>query len=1160
MLENRGLNNNRLTDGEKAEEALRPGEEPFKALIHAISQIVYRMSPDWKIMYSLSGGNFIPSTTIENNNWLEEYIPAENREMVLNAIQKAIETKSMFELEHPVVQLDGSIGWTYSKAIPILNDQGEITEWFGAATDTSQRKKIEEDLKKSEERFKKAFNSNPNPATITRISDFIIIDVNTAFLNLFEFSSDEVIGHTYPDLDLYSISTRNELLTRFLKDRFIKSTEIDVKTKSGHILKMLVSGEIITFAKEDHLLVNFVDISEQKRVEEALKRSEERFHKFFNNNPNPVCITRVIDSKIMDANEAWLHLLEYKREEVIGHSALEINLYPENDIKRNELLWTVANKGLIKNAELELISKTAKKILVLVSAELLNIDGVDHILSNFIDITRRKQAEEELKKSESRHRKFFESGIIGVIFWGTDGRIKDANDKFLQMTGYTRDEIKQGKVCWTDITPERYRARDQERLKELNQTGWNKNPVEKEYVCKDGSRINVLISGVMMDNNLGLAFVLDITERKKYEEQLQRDEKRHRRFFESGLFGAVYWNIDGRITEANDKFIEITGFDREEFAKGQVLWNDLTVEEHRQLVSDKVKELLEGGQITQPYEADIHRKDGQRITLLISAAVLDDTKKEGIAFALDISERKKWEKELQQSEERFSKAFFNGPSAAILTRQSDKKTLAVNSNFLEMFGFLEEEVIGRTTGELNIYKNNVDRNRLIALTDKQGYVHAREIEMLTRFGKVLNVLFSSQIIFINGENHYYLNLVDITDRKIAENALKRSEELWVTTLSSINEAVIATDQKGIIKFINPEAECLMGWRKNEVINRPVTRFYRTIDEITRKKNEDPVNKILREGISYREKNHKLLIRKEGEEIPIEESGAPIKNGDEEVSGIVLVFHDVTEHKLFEKNLKEYNFTLEEKVKERTSELVLAKEQAESADRLKTSFLLTMSHELRTPLNSIIGFSGILNKELAGPLNEEQKKQTTMIFQSGRHLLHLVNDILDMSKIEVGKLQINIESFEVGKSISQVMEIEKPFAEKKGLAFHLNKPEGTITIESDPARFQQVILNLVHNAVKFTDQGYVSVEYGIEENNIYVTVSDSGIGIKEENIPKLFISFSRVQDDDLVRSHEGTGSGLGLAISRKIMDLLHGSIEVKSTYGKGSIFKVTLPLS
>jgi signal transduction histidine kinase len=314
-------------------------------------------------------------------------------------------------------------------------------------------------------------------------------------------------------------------------------------------------------------------------------------------------------------------------------------------------------------------------------------------------------------------------------------------------------------------------------------------------------------------------------------------------------------------------------------------------------------------------------------------------------------------------------------------------------------------------------------------------------------------------------------------------------------------------------------------------------------------------------MSYREKNHKVLIRKEGEEIPIEESGAPIMNGDKEVSGIVLVFHDVTEHKLFERNLKEYNSKLEEKVKERTSELMLAKEQAESADRLKTSFLLTMSHELRTPLNSIIGFSGILNRELAGPLNEEQKKQTTMIFQSGRHLLHLVNDILDMSKIEVGQLQINIEPFEIGKAINQVVEIEKPYAEKKGLVLNVYRPEGTIIIESDPARFQQVILNLVHNAVKFTNSVTVSVHYGLEDNNnIYVSVSDTGIGIKEENIPKLFISFSRVQDDDLVRSHEGTGSGLGLAISRKIIDLLHGSIDVKSIYGKGSVFKVTLPLA
>jgi PAS domain S-box-containing protein len=400
---------------------------------------------------------------------------------------------------------------------------------------------------------------------------------------------------------------------------------------------------------------------------------------------------------------------------------------------------------------------------------------------------------------------------------------------------------------------------------------------------------------------------------------------------------------------------------------------------------------------------------------------------------------------------------------------------------------------------------------------------------------------------------------DITKRKNTEEELRRSEQRWITTLSSLNEAVIATDSKGKVTFINSEAECLTGWSRNEVLNHSIEDFYKVVDTSLNGIKENPVKYVIENGIKYRAADENFLIRKQGEKIPIEEAGAPIVERGS-IIGTVLIFHDVTEQKSFEKKLKEYNSLLEEKVKERTSELNRAKEQAESADKLKTSFLLTMSHELRTPLNSIIGFSGILNQELAGTLNEEQKKQTTMILQSGRHLLHLVNDILDLSKIEVGELQVNFEPFNVGHSIEQVIEIEKIAAEEKGLSLELNGSEEEIIAESDPARFQQVILNLVHNAIKFTDQGVVSVKYWMENTKIYVRISDTGIGIKEENLPKLFISFSRLMEDELVRGHRGTGSGLGLAISKKIMDLLHGSISLESKYGEGSTFTVILPLS
>jgi PAS domain S-box-containing protein len=1031
-------------------------------------------------------------------------------------------------------------------------------------------------------------------------------------------------------------------------------------------------------------IVYFLVFKPMKKYLQALKKSEERFYKAFNNNPNPFVITRSNDFQIVNINEAFLNLFEFKREEVVGHYPEELHMFPFQE-KYDELISEIKKQGYLKKADIEMQTKTKKPLRISVNAQMIDIDGENYIVTNLIDVTELKRAEYELKQSREQYRNLLyelNEGfcLIEMIFDdlgnAIDFRFLEVNPEYERQTG---DKNVTGK-----LRSEIPRKLESEGLKIYGRIAKTGIAEHFESEAKSLERHFEVYSYRVGNSNKVAILLNDITNRKKAEEELRRSEIRHRSFFESGLIGVVFWNMDGRITDANEKYLEITGFSHEEIKQGFIFWNNIIAGEHSHFIKEKLRELPERGRIIDPQEIEICRKDGQRISILFSAAILDETEKEGIAFALDISEKKKWEIKLKQSEERFSKAFFKSPIAASILNSNDQKFVVINSKFLEIFKLKEEEAVGHTPAELNLYKDIRQREELLNLLNYQEDVLNQEIQMISKTGKELYILVSYRKIQMEGIPHIYVNYVDITDRKKAQEELRQSEErfraltmatsqaiylmspdweymktlssggflaqtdqqkktwlneyipedtrdemietirkaienkstfelehkvilndgtvgwaysravpildkegnilewfgtaiditdrkvyekalqaserLWVTTLTSINEAVIVGDPGGKVIFMNAEAECLTGWNRNEALKRPVCDIYCTIDEFSRKFNEDPVKKILKSKSSYREKDHTLLIRKQGDEIPIEESGAPIKNGDEKISGIVLVFHDVSEHKQLEKQLKEYSSTLEERVRERTNELSLAKEQAESADKMKTSFLLTMSHELRTPLNSIIGFSGILQKQLAGPLNEEQKKQTYMIQQSGRHLLHLVNDILDMSKIEVGQLEVHFELFDVGNSLEQVIDIEKSTAENKGLSLQLNRPKEEIIAESDSSRFQQVILNLVHNAVKFTSQGSVTVEYWIEENEIIINVSDTGIGIKEENIPKLFVSFAQLQDDALVRRHPGTGSGLGLAISKKIMDLLHGSIDVKSEYGKGSIFTVTLPIS
>jgi signal transduction histidine kinase len=297
------------------------------------------------------------------------------------------------------------------------------------------------------------------------------------------------------------------------------------------------------------------------------------------------------------------------------------------------------------------------------------------------------------------------------------------------------------------------------------------------------------------------------------------------------------------------------------------------------------------------------------------------------------------------------------------------------------------------------------------------------------------------------------------------------------------------------------------------------------------------------------------------------SKIPLRDINNHIVGILGTYEDITARKQAEEAIRELNVTLEHRVAKRTAELAVAKERAEEADRLKSAFLATMSHELRTPLNSIIGFTGIILQGLAGPLNGEQTKQLAMVQSSSRHLLALINDVLDISKIEAGQLEIRAEQFDLLASLEKVAALVKPLLDKKGLALRVVLSPNVGPVVSDQLRVEQLLLNLLNNAVKFTEQGEVTLEAGLikdytsphqgtPEPAVRLSVTDSGIGIKPEDMEKIFQPFRQI-DSGLTRQHEGTG--LGLTICRRLADLLGGEISAKSTWGEGSTFTFVLPL-
>jgi PAS domain S-box-containing protein len=375
--------------------------------------------------------------------------------------------------------------------------------------------------------------------------------------------------------------------------------------------------------------------------------------------------------------------------------------------------------------------------------------------------------------------------------------------------------------------------------------------------------------------------------------------------------------------------------------------------------------------------------------------------------------------------------------------------------------------------------------------------------------------------------------------------LARVLERFRLVVESTPNAVLMLSQDGRITLVNAQAETLFGYTRDELMGQPVECL---VPERLRAAHSNHRDAFFAAPQARPMSGRDLFARRrDGTEVAIEIGLSPLltREGKFVLASII----DISERKRAE------------------AELIVAKERAESADRLKSSFLATMSHELRTPLNSIIGFTGIILQELAGPLNPEQRKQLEMVFGSARHLLALISDVLDISKIEAGQLVIANETFELSASIAKSLELVRPLIESKALSLMVRlAPELGRTV-GDRRRFEQILLNLLGNAAKFTEHGHVTFTAEIDpewmpsgsaepQRAVVLRVSDTGMGIRQEHLASVFEPFRQLESG-LSRNHEGTG--LGLAICRRLADLMGGQISVSSTFGSGSTFTFTLPL-
>ena len=402
---------------------------------------------------------------------------------------------------------------------------------------------------------------------------------------------------------------------------------------------------------------------------------------------------------------------------------------------------------------------------------------------------------------------------------------------------------------------------------------------------------------------------------------------------------------------------------------------------------------------------------------------------------------------------------------------------------------------------------------------------------------------------------------DISEQRQMEETLRASEKKYREVVMSANSIILRWSGDGRITFMNEFGLNFFGYSEKELIGRPLLGTIVPESDSTGRDLDRMLTEIRNDPKKFEHNINENILRN-GERVWIDWRNRVVLDAQGRVMEILSIGSDITDLKQAEEQIRKLNEdlqhhadTLEKRVQERTAELAVAKEQAESADHLKSAFLATMSHELRTPLNSIIGFTGILLQGLAGPLNEEQQKQMGMVQSSSRHLLNMINDVLDISKIEAGQLSLSIDSFELRPSIEQIVKLVSPMAEKKKIDLQLDIDDDVSIGTLDQRRLEQVILNLLNNAVKFTEKGLVRVSCRSENDRYLLSVADTGIGIGPEDLPGLFQPFHQI-DTGLSRKHEGTG--LGLSICKKLMNMMNGTIDVESRLGEGSTFTIRFP--
>jgi PAS domain S-box-containing protein len=607
-------------------------------------------------------------------------------------------------------------------------------------------------------------------------------------------------------------------------------------------------------------------------------------------------------------------------------------------------------------------------------------------------------------------------------------------------------------------------------------------------------------------------------------------------------------DADARVRRMNPVAAELTGWVEQE-AKGRPLHEIFRIvdEETRRSVSSPAARALRDGRVVElAGHVLLLARDGREIPIADSAAPIRAVaggEASGVVLVFrDQTREREVQKALERDAQRLRILFDQAQDGIVVI--VDGRVGEANSAFAALLGRTPEEL-----SALGVW----DWDAELDTREKYFARYPQALETPGRFdavmrrkdGTLLNVEISHAPVDWSGRRATFCIVRDTSERVRMQEALRLSEQQFREFAEFVPQLTWMADATGLLTYHNRRWTDYTGLAVTDAIG---TGWMEPIhpDDLPRLRVEWAA--ALKHGRPYAEECR--VRRSDGEYRWHLVRGLPVLDAAGRVLRWIGYVTDI-------QDMKAARETIERELAERTRDLVAARDQATAANRVKDVFLAAMSHELRTPLNSIIGFSALLLDGLTGPLTDEQRRQVGIVHQSGQHLLGLISDVLDISRIESGRLPLDLGPIALRKLIEEQLQAVETQAAERGLAVEAELPDASLIVVGDARRVRQVLMNLLSNAIKYSDRGCITVRARVAGGHARVEVQDTGIGIPAEELPQLFQPFHRLP---LPKGTVREGTGLGLAISRRLVTAMGGDIGVRSEPGQGSCFWFTLPLA